>query len=138
MRCIQRMVNKNRSSVSDDDFKKKLKSALDKKIYEQVCEKHEDYFESKLQDASSSVRLSISTKHKLKRMMKSSETFDELIIRLIDENKEFHKEIRNWRRLPLENEHVVNYFEKLYKRVKQIFSYHPDLKIEYSDRKSVV
>ena len=124
---------------TDNDLKNQLKESLHKILLEKMGQSNLDNFEpftNKLNDASSSTRLAISTKNKLKNLMKPSESFNDVINRLIDEHNEFYTKLEYFKKIENDNKNVINYFEEMYKRVNQIFRYHPDLQIEYSYNES--
>lgn len=96
-------------------------------------------FEPKgINDAISSIRVSIKTKNILKKHLKPRESYEELILRIIETNERLKEETKYFREIEKKNKNLIKYIESNFKRIKKTLTYHPDLKIEYSYNESKI
>jgi hypothetical protein len=87
-------------------------------------------------DASTSIRLSIKTKRKLDKHRVGKESYEEVILRLIESNETILQELNEFRELKKSNPSLIKYVETSFIREHKTYTYHPDLKIEYSYNES--
>lgn len=118
---------------SDDEFKELLKRNIMKLIHEGQ-DSLESFRERGINDAITTIRVSLDTKNKLKKYLKPKETYEEVIKRLIENNGQLSEEISFLK--SLENRHLIEYMESGFMREHKTLTYHPDLKIEYSYNES--
>ncbi len=123
----------------NEELKKLLNRNINKLIHEQ---KSPDYFDPPyikvmgLNDAITTIRVSIETKNKLKRYLKPMESYEDAIKRLIENNEQLNEELTFLKSLENENKQLIKYIENGFVREHKTFTYHPDLKIEYSYNES--
>lgn len=139
-----RHISSKSTKSSDDGLDEKFRKLLEKSITRLANEKRDRdslepiYEEEGINNAITTIRLSIGTKKKLNRHIKPRETYEGLILRLMETNDGLKKENDYLRELEKENKSLIKYIEHGFKRVEKTFTYHPDLKIEYSYNESKV
>ncbi|MCD4670446.1 MAG: hypothetical protein K8S14_08365 [Actinomycetia bacterium] len=91
-----------------------------------------------INNAITTMRVSIGTKKKLKKYLRSGESYEDIILRLIETNDSLKEENKYLKEFEKHNKSLINYIERDFQRAKKTFIYHPDLKIEYSYNESKV
>ncbi|TKJ17021.1 hypothetical protein CEE44_00605 [Candidatus Woesearchaeota archaeon B3_Woes] len=122
--------------ASNKEFEKLLKENMERLIHEKIRQNNLGEYNTLVNGsnkAGTTIRLTIATKNKLKKMLNSGETYEDLVLRLIERDKEL-KEKRKFIKemMDRQDNYAVNYSEERYSRARGIYIYHPDLKIEYS------
>jgi len=108
---------------------------LHKRRYEDFVEQSSYNYDS-FNDASTSIRLSIKTKRKLDQHRNRKESYEAVILRLLESNETILKELNEIRELKRSDPALVSYTEQSFPRAHKTYIYHPDLKIEYSYNES--
>ncbi|MBU3942335.1 MAG: hypothetical protein KKF74_05470 [Nanoarchaeota archaeon] len=123
---------------SDDEFKELLKRNMMKLIHERNGQDSLESFYRKegINNAITTIRVSLGTKNKLKKYLKPGGTYEEVIKRLIENNEQLGEEISFLRSIEKENKNLIKYIESGFIREHKTLTYHPDLKIEYSYNES--
>lgn len=129
---------KTPNDSEDDEFKELLKRNITRLIHERTGQDSLESFyrEESINDAITTIRVSFNTKNKLKKYLKPKETYEEVIIRLIENNEQLSEEISFLKSIEKENRHLIKYVESGFLREHKTLTYHPDLKIEYSYNES--
>ena len=125
---------------SDDIFVELLRKNINRLINEKVGQTDflNYYKEKSISNAISTIRVSLETKNQLKKLLKPTETYEELLQRLIETNERLKEEAMYLKKLENENQQLIKYVEHTYKREKKTILLHPDFKIEYSYNESKV
>ncbi|MFH1072321.1 MAG: hypothetical protein V1743_02740 [Nanoarchaeota archaeon] len=125
-------------SNSDDEFKELLKRNMMRLIHERNGQDSLESFYRKesIQDAITTIRVSIDTKNKLQKLMKPQESYEEVINRIMESNEQLREETAFLKSIENENRHLIKYIESKFMREHKALMYHPDLKIEYSYNES--
>ena len=126
-------------SSPDEKFLDLLRNNIKRMAEEKNKERLDWFYEKKgIIDAISTIRVTLATKNKLRRYLKQTETYDELIQRLIDSYESLKEENNYLKQIEKENQQLIKYIESGYKREKKSLMLHPDFKIEYSYNESKV
>ena len=125
---------------SDDRFTDLLRANINRWISEKASQADlvNYYGEKSIANAISTIRVSLETKNQLKKLLKPTETYEELLQRLIETNERLKEEAMYLKKLENENQQLIKYVERAYKREKKTIMLHPDFKIEYSYNESKV
>ena len=128
------------SSKFDDEFKRMLNQNIMKLVNKRISQDSLESFYRKesINDAITTIRVSLETKNKLKKYLKSKETYEEAIKRIIEANEQLNEEISFLKKMEKENGLLIKYIEGGFIREHKTLAYHPDLKIEYSYNESKV
>ena len=127
-----------------DPLDEKFASLLRRNINRIVTETHQGnlnlFYEKKgISNAFTTIRVSIDTKNKIKKMLRPHETQEELIQRLmetVETNERLKTEVIYLQKLEKENQQLIKYIETVNKRERKTLMLHPDFKIEYSYNES--
>jgi hypothetical protein len=116
-----------------DEFKDLLASNIRRLLNLKIGQVSLDSINQKgeFSDAITTIRVSINTRNKLKKYLKSHESYEEMIIRLIEENELLHEKLKYLEVIEKEN-HIIKYVQMQFYRERKTLMFHPDVKIEYS------
>lgn len=137
---MQRIPIDRPEKRASKEFRELLKKNIMKLASERRNTEKREYFyeEGGINNAITTIRVSIGTKKKLNRYLRPRETYEELIRRLVETNDSLKEENSYLREFENDNKYLIKYVEQGFKRAKKTYNYHPDLKIEYSYNESKV
>ena len=97
------------SNNLDDEFKS-LKRNIMRLIHEKNSQNNLESFYNKesINDAITTIRVSLNTKNKLKKYLKPKETYEEAIKQLIENNERLSEEISFLKSIEKENKNLMN------------------------------
>ena len=133
-------ISVNKRNISNKNFRKLIEERIDKLSTDGRDIDSFNFFYEKygINNAITTMRVSIGTKKKLKKYLRPGESYEDVILRLIETNDRLKEENEYLKGLEERNKHLINYIERDFIRAKKTFIYHPDLKIEYSYNESKV
>lgn len=130
------------SSDSVRDYEEKLNKMLRSQT-KSLSNQYHHFLNQEIQvefdEARTTIRVSIKTKNKLRNLMKPSESFDQLISRILNNYDNCKNELSFLKSQDFKND-IIKISSHEFKRVHDTLTYYPDIKVEYSynDSKSPI
>jgi len=117
----------------DEELRRMIEVNIHRLINERKGQRSLDLTEQKdsISDAITSMRVSINTRNKLKKHLRPQESYEELIVRLMEEIECLQEKLKELKSIQKEA-NLISYSKAEFLRVHKTYSFHPDLKVEYS------
>ncbi|MGM5484460.1 MAG: DUF7557 family protein [Nanobdellota archaeon] len=117
-----------------DDYVKEVMENLSRKIKESRTEYREESKDTG-DKWSSTIRLSLNMKNRLKQMTRRGESYEDVIERLIRNEEKKERQLKRLKELVKQNEDLIKYSTEIKKRERKIFTTNSGVKIRFSYNK---